>query len=228
MDIYFIRHGHPNYETDSLTELGNKQAKAVSNRLKNCNIERIYSSTMGRAIQTANYTANLLNLDVTLCDFMREVSWANVSSEPILLNAHPWNVAEHFVKQGLSLNTFNWQTVYPFNKSELPNSYNRVITGFDLWLEQLGYKRNGDYYRPLGKEKYKTVAMFSHAGATISALSHALNIPFIQLCDNFHIFFTSVTILRLEANENNIVSPKIILLNDTLHVDNLLTENVFN
>lgn len=49
MDIYFIRHGHPNYETDSLTELGNKQAKAVSNRLKNCNIERIYSSTMGRA-----------------------------------------------------------------------------------------------------------------------------------------------------------------------------------
>ena len=70
--------------------------------------------------------------------------------------------------------------------------------------------------------------MFSHGGATISALSHALNIPFIQLCDNFHIFFTSVTILRLEANENNIVSPKIILLNDTLHVDNLLTENVFN
>ena len=29
MYIYFVRHGHPDYKTDTLTELGHKQAEAA-------------------------------------------------------------------------------------------------------------------------------------------------------------------------------------------------------
>ena len=51
MKIYFVRHGHPDYKTDSLTELGKKQAQAAAERLKNCNIERVFASSKGRAVR---------------------------------------------------------------------------------------------------------------------------------------------------------------------------------
>ena len=37
MRIIFVRHGHPNYEKDCLTDLGVLHAKAVAQRLKNEN-----------------------------------------------------------------------------------------------------------------------------------------------------------------------------------------------
>ena len=64
MLLYFVRHGHPDYANDCLTELGRKQATAVAERLKNCGIEQIYSSSNGRALQTAMYTAKALDLQV--------------------------------------------------------------------------------------------------------------------------------------------------------------------
>ena len=49
-------------------------------------------------------------------------------------------------------------------------------------LEELGYTREGKYYRVTGEDTEKTVAMFSHGGASSAALSHMFNIPFPQFC----------------------------------------------
>ena len=43
MRIIFVRHGHPNYRKDCLTELGHLQAKAAAKRLKEEGIETIES-----------------------------------------------------------------------------------------------------------------------------------------------------------------------------------------
>ncbi len=43
MKILFIRHGHPNYEKNCLTELGHLHAAAVAQRLKNEEVEEIYA-----------------------------------------------------------------------------------------------------------------------------------------------------------------------------------------
>ena len=53
MRIVLVRHGKPDYATDSLTELGKLQAEATAPRLMREGISEIYSSTMGRALQTA-------------------------------------------------------------------------------------------------------------------------------------------------------------------------------
>ena len=63
MKIIFVRHGEPDYATDTLTELGNVQAKATAARLADFKISEVHSSTMGRAYQTAKYTADLLGLE---------------------------------------------------------------------------------------------------------------------------------------------------------------------
>ena len=49
MLLYVVRHGEPDYSTDTLTELGWRQAEAVSNRMVAVGIEEIFASPMGRA-----------------------------------------------------------------------------------------------------------------------------------------------------------------------------------
>ena len=73
MRLIFIRHGHPDYKKDCLTELGHKHAQAMVKRLSDEKIDRIYSSSCGRAVETAQHLADARGMNVTLCDFMREV-----------------------------------------------------------------------------------------------------------------------------------------------------------
>ena len=94
MLIYFVRHGHPDYAKDCLTELGARQAAAAAERLKGCGISRIYSSTMGRAAQTAGYTAALLGLEVDQLDFMREIGWRPDDGTLIPADGHPWLLSD--------------------------------------------------------------------------------------------------------------------------------------
>ena len=49
MRIVFVRHGHPNYELDCLTELGHLHAEAAAKRVADEGISEIYASTCGRA-----------------------------------------------------------------------------------------------------------------------------------------------------------------------------------
>ena len=89
MKIFFVRHGPPNYTTDSLTELGHRQAAAAAQRLKYCGIGEIYSLSKGRAVQTAEYTASLLGLTVIQRDFMREITRGPLDGEKILAKGNP-------------------------------------------------------------------------------------------------------------------------------------------
>ena len=53
MLFFYVRHGDPIYNPDSLTPLGERQAEAVSKRLAMYGIDKIYSSTSNRAYLTA-------------------------------------------------------------------------------------------------------------------------------------------------------------------------------
>ena len=44
MRVFFIRHGHPNYKDDCLTDLGRKQAAAMAERMANESVGEIISS----------------------------------------------------------------------------------------------------------------------------------------------------------------------------------------
>ena len=57
MKIIFIRHGNPDYQLDCLTELGHRQAEAAAETLCTMGIEKIFASTHGRAMETAEHTA---------------------------------------------------------------------------------------------------------------------------------------------------------------------------
>lgn len=227
MKIYFVRHGHPDYNTDSLTELGKKQAQAAAERLKNCDIERIFASSKGRAIQTAEYTADKLGLEVIQCDFIREIGWGSIDGEPMYGNGQPWAISERYVSEGKGIANKDWQTADLFNNNVVVSSYQTVADGIDSWLSELGYKREGDYYRVAENIPYETVTMFSHAGSSTAALSHMFNIPFPQLCGIIDIACTSITVVELSNERGALVSPRFRLLNDAKHTEGLSVKNFY-
>ena len=80
MRILFVRHGHPNYKNDCLTELGHLQAEALADRLSAEDIAHFASSSCGRAYETAVHVAQRRDKEVEKLDFMREVPWGDIAA----------------------------------------------------------------------------------------------------------------------------------------------------
>lgn len=227
MIFYFVRHGHPDYKTDSLTELGKLQAQKAAGRLRDCGIQQIFASTNGRAMETAQFTADMLDLPIVPCDFMRELSWRSESGEEIPFNGHPWNLAESLVADGTDLADPDWRQMYPYCKSRVVRKIAATIEGFDALMADLGYRREGKYYRVTGDNTNKTVALFSHAGSSSAVIAHLLNITFPQACASLHMDFTSVTTFSFSDQQGQLICPKMIGFNDAEHIKGITTENVF-
>ncbi len=77
----FIGHGYA-----PLTELGHKQAEASALFLDRYNIDRIYSSDLTRARETAEHTSARRGLDITLDSGLREIfagKWEGMAYDEI-------------------------------------------------------------------------------------------------------------------------------------------------
>lgn len=219
MKIVFIRHGKPDYESDSLLHIGKLQAEAVAQRVKSCGISELYASTMGRALQTAEPIARELGLDVKQCDFMREVTWGNDGGSKLRLDGNPWFLVADMIKNGEALTSEKWKEEQPFSENtKLLASVERVIKGADGWLASFGLERAGDYYRINAEYQDKTVAMVSHGGSSSVLLSHMLNIPFPLVCSFFRPYFTSITVVEISGSVGEFARVKLITLGERYHV----------
>ena len=72
MLLFYIRHGDPIYNPDSLTPLGHRQAEAISKRFAVYGLDEIYSSPSTRAKQTAQPTCEVLKKEPTILDWCYE------------------------------------------------------------------------------------------------------------------------------------------------------------
>ena len=227
MRIYFVRHGHPDYSKDCLTELGHKHAAAAAERLKDSGIERIYASTMGRAWQTAEHTAKKLGIDeITPCEFAREISWGAMNDEPIEEKGHPWLLTAKTIREGGVLSDQAWRTRENYCNNKLLQTTAHVIEGLDAWLESLGYRREGEFYRVMEERPYQTVALFGHGTASATVFSHLFNIPLPQIIGLLYIDYTCVIVVELPDRPGELVFPKLVST-DAHHIAGLEIENVY-
>lgn len=221
MRIYFIRHGHPNYALDCLTETGRLQAEACAERLKDAGIQRIFSSSQGRAKETAEHTARKLGLTVEPVDFIRELAWGSKTGDPIFKDGHPWFVVDDMVLKGENILDSDWAQSDRFSSSVVGERVKTVTDGVDEWLKTLGYAREGNYYRVIGRNTNQTIAMFSHAGSSSAALSHLLSAAFPWVFQVIRLDFTSITIVDLGDEYDTLTFPRLTLLNDARHIEGI-------
>ena len=226
MRIIFVRHGHPDYAHDCLTQLGRQHAAAAALRLQDEGIEAIYSSTHGRAMETASHLAEALHLPVTGCEFMREINWGSVDGEPLFADGHPWDTVDRMVAQGESLVDPDWQNSETFRRNRVVQCVEKVAAGTDAWLATLGYTREGLYYRA-GKDTKRTIAAFGHGGASTAILAHLFNLPFPFVTSTMGPDYTGITIVELPDVEGALVKPRLEMLNDARHIRGLTVENYF-
>ena len=223
MKIIFVRHGHPDYRKDCLTELGHPQAEAAAERLKDEKVDKIFSSSCGRAYETAQHIAARHNLSITQLDFMREIRWGVPNTDDYV---HPWSLVDTWVRDYKDIMNREWKEHVDFKGHEVVESYNTVSAEFDKWLENFGYKRDGQYYR-VTRENDETIMLVSHGGSSSVAISHIFNIPFSffwrAICPNF----TAITVVDFDGKEGELTSPRFQLVNDARHIEGVTAENYF-
>ena len=228
MRIIFVRHGHPDYTLDCLTQLGHLQAEAAAQRLKDEPISAIYTSSKGRAIETAEHIAKALALPVKEpLDFMRELGWGPLDPEDTLPHSgNPWLVCNDLVNEGRSMARTDWKTTEPFCRSKVIEMDQRVCVGFDGLLSEYGLDREGEYYR-VRERRDSTIVITSHAGASDLVLSHLFNIPFPLVIKSFSPNFTAITVVEFDGEQGDLVTPSFELLNDARHIKGISTDVFF-
>jgi probable phosphoglycerate mutase len=219
MRIIIVRHGEPDYQKDCLTGTGRIQAARAAQRLRGEGIEEIWSSTMGRAYETAEATADLLGLPIRKLECMRELYWGSIDRPELYQDGHPWDTVDQMARSGVDLTDKDWRKGPYFCNNRVVESVGIVEKGIDEWLASLGYERNGSYYRHLkAEDKHRSIALFCHGGSSSAMIGHILNLPFPYVCAMLHVEFTGITILRFERREGACTLPCLELANDWKHI----------
>ena len=219
MRIILIRHGDPDYERDCLTELGHKQAEAAAQRLLEEEVDEIYSSSHGRALQTAEYFSKASGIEkIQQLDFIREIRYGR-EGEFYDQKWNPWTGADKVVSKGENLQDFDWRNTPLFKENFATEDADKIGMETDKWLSTLGYDREGLYYRcNRTDDKQKTIALFCHGGSSSAFIARVLNMAFPYMCAILHFSHTAITILRFDRKPGSLSVPVIELLNDARHL----------
>ena len=220
MRIIFVRHGDPDYARDCLTDKGRRQAELAAERLEGEGIGQIWSSPQGRAMQTAQAASARLGIaPVRVLDCMHEICWGSADGTPAVAGGNPWNIADQLVREGWDLTRADWREHPYFRANLAAPEADKVARGIDAWLEGLGCRREGLYYRCLSPESAEaTVALFGHGGSSAAAMAHILNLPFPYLCGTLRLPFTGITVLRIGRKPGQPAMPVVELASDGRHL----------
>jgi len=220
MFLYIIRHGEPDYTTDTLTETGVKQAQLLSERLKTIKFDRIFSSPLGRAKQTAMPTCIKQNKDFEVLPWLSENLAYEAMSSDIDGKTDWW-----FSVQNTKIRTPDGAKKYATSKTQA--FYDTTASSFDNFLSELGYEKNSSGYR-ITANKYDRIAFFCHGGISNVLLSYALLIPFHVFCASFSIPHTGVTVIDFAATKDKLTAPRCLMFSDLSHLHNSQLKNIYN
>ncbi len=218
MRILFVRHGEPDYEKDCLTPRGRQQAREAAKRLEREGINEIYASPCGRAYETAQATAELLGLPVTVLDYMHEISWGGPG---IPEGGHLWTLSDRMLEEGFDFHTKDWREHPYFKENSALGCYDLISEKIDAFLLPYGYRHQGMRYfceaaEPAGASR--TIAVFSHGGSGACAMAHLLGIPFPYYLCVYPYDYTSVISLDFPYREGCFVHPRVELFGDAEHI----------
>lgn len=216
MKLLIIRHGDPNYEIDSLTEKGWREAEMLAERIAPLDIKAYYVSPLGRARDTASLTLKKAGREAEV------LPWAMEYNTRILdENGNrriPWDmlpecwtaVPEYYDKD-------KWYNVPVMKEAGMEEGLRVVWDGLDEILARHGYKREGMYYRAENPNE-DTIAIFCHFGVECVMLGHLLGISPMALWHGFMAAPTSVTTVNTEERRDGIASFRVSAFGDISHL----------
>ena len=233
MKIFLIRHGDPDYEHDTLTEKGHREAALLAEKMAGIPVKDFYVSPLGRARDTAGYTLKKTGREAKVLDWLEEF-WAivDVNDSPELQKAYPdtdkkdgryggrivWDMLpgywtehpEYFTRDG-------WRNSEVAEHSNMIQRYDWVTGELDKLLAEYGYVREGSHYR-VERESEEAIVLFCHFGVSCVLLSHLWGISPFLLWHELALAPTSVTALVTEEREQGVASFRATGVGDISHL----------
>lgn len=220
MLLYIIRHGDPDYTTDTLTEKGKVQAELVGKRLFEAGIDRVFSSPLGRARETAEPLCRMLGVDYTVEEWTREIETETMYTRvPDGVQRTISNIQNTLFlgDGGIGLGYEDAFDAVGFRDTRMREIVMQLTESGDEFLERLGYKKENGIYRIL-RENEEKVALFCHGAMGRAWIASLLHIPLHMMWAHFNYSHTGVTILEFRNNANGITAPKCLSYCDLSHI----------
>ncbi|MBE6578000.1 MAG: histidine phosphatase family protein [Ruminococcaceae bacterium] len=224
MLFFYIRHGDPIYDPDSLTPLGHRQAEALAKRLAVYGLDEIYSSTSERAKLTAQPTCELLKLEPILLDWCKESHAFKQLTVTDEQGKRKW-CFDHTPTRRLLLSPEvcalrdKWYDHPAFASTQFKEGIKRVDNGTDELFTSLGYEHDrerGGYIAVAPNEK--RVALFAHQGFGMAFLSSLLDIPYNIFSMKYNLSHSSMTVIRFKAESDGFCVPQVLQLANDSHI----------
>ncbi|MBR6918177.1 MAG: histidine phosphatase family protein [Clostridia bacterium] len=221
MLLYIVRHGDPDYENDSLTELGALQAKALAKRLALYGLDKVFTSPLGRAKMTAAPVCEALGITPEVLDWASEDEAFKYLSVPREGGGRTWSFGscrntDYKIPKAWRYDG-KWYEVAPFSDCRAKEGYERIARGSDELLRRLGYERDGDIYRVI-RPNDERVAVFCHYGVGTTWIAHLLSMSPAMFWGTFLINHSSFTVIRFPNDKEGYISPMCITLSDSSHL----------
>ncbi|MBQ4070800.1 MAG: histidine phosphatase family protein [Clostridia bacterium] len=202
MRFFYVRHGDPIYEPDSLTPLGHRQAEAVGRRLARYGIDEIYASTSNRAILTATPLSELTKKEIKTLDFANEghawesltIMAKNPDRKTFLF--HSLEAREAFRTPECRALGFEWYLHPQFEGYKYKEGIERIRRESDAFFESLGYKHEGCGKYKVIEHSDKRIAFFAHQGFGMAFLPCILGIPYSEFATRFDLLLTGITAIN--------------------------------
>ena len=234
MFLFYVRHADPIYCPDSITQYGQKQAKALSSMFFEFGLDKIFCSSSQRAIMTAEPTAEKLGLNIELLDFANEKYAFEFFTKRRENNESVWcfsdkETLEKFQSTEIISSGFKWYKNDSFKNEKFGRGieFVRQVT-IDL-MDSLGYKYDfvNRTYKAINP-RYKRVAIFAHGGFGMAFMSCLLERPYPLFVTRFtQLSTTGVSIFKIEDEGSNLV-PKFYQYNNDFHLYKKGLTGLFN
>ena len=197
MRIVIIRHGEPDYDHDSLTEQGWKEAELLSDRIAKMDVTDFYVSPLGRARDTASLTLKKMGRTAETLDWLQEFQ-PRIIRPDLNERSIAWDwLPEDWMDAPVFFDPDRWFDQPVMAEAGVKEKYQWIIQNFDQLLKKYGYERDGRYYHVV-KESHDTIVLFCHFGVECVLLSRIFNISPMILWHGFAAAPSSVTILNSE------------------------------
>lgn len=217
MRIIFIRHGEPDYEHDTLTEKGWREAYLLAERVSRWDVKDFYCSPLGRARDTASPTLTIMRRDSEIQNWLQEFP-ASILDPETGNRRCPWDFAPEFwTAQPEFYDLHRWSQTPLMQTGPVSETYKQVCDSLDALLSEYGYDRYNGYYK-VRKSNEDTLVFFCHFGVISVMLSHLLGISPVVLWQGFFLPPTSVTILATEEIHPGHAGFRVQKLGDTTHL----------
>jgi broad specificity phosphatase PhoE len=219
MRLHLIRHADPDYENDTLTPAGHLEAAALAKRLAARGLNTIYASPMPRAYITAQYTADLLKLPVTIEPWAIEVQGWHYEAIIEDGEAIPvWDIPGEILRSDPAFfDLERWCYTPPLDSPRIREDYAVLCAAVDELVERHGYKREGRCYRVIERND-RQIALFCHNGTALAALAYLLCAPPPLIWCSFWHAPSAVTTILFEERSVSWAVPRALSVGDVSHL----------